>query len=92
MDKAERCDYFARMPEIDLGPDDYRKQGAPKSVRQRLAAEPRYARNMMIVALIVLGYIFWRRTEVTSDLLFGITAMFAACAGALFAIWLKDVP
>lgn len=92
MDKDERCDYFARMREIDLGPDDYRKNGAPKPMRQRLADEPRYARNMMIVVLFVLGYIFWRRAEVSPALLFGVTAMFAACAGGLFAIWLKDVP
>lgn len=74
--------------QIELSPNDYRKL---RNGRWRLPDDPKLHRNMFFVAVAVLAYIFWHRSELPSELLFGVVAMFAFCAGIMFANWLKDV-
>jgi len=77
------------MPDLDLGPNDYRKQD-PRTGRWHLPDDPKLARNMMVTLFIVLAYVFSVRNQLETWTLFGVTAMFAFCAGGLFSIWLKD--
>lgn len=78
------------MPDIELGPNDYRKQD-PKTGRWHLPSDPKLCRNMFFVCLLMLGYIFWNRNHLDAAHLFGVTAMLAFGGGCLFATWLKDV-
>lgn len=75
------------MPQIELGPNDYRKQ---VKGRWHLPNEPKLARNMMVVAVGILVFVFVQRDQLTSGTLFGLAAMVGACAGGLFALWLRD--
>lgn len=74
---------------LDLGPNDYRKRD-PRTGRWHLPDDPKLARNLFIVAIAVLGVLFWHRGEFSTFNLFGGTALFAFCAGGLFALWQKD--
>jgi len=77
------------MPQIDLGPDDYRKRD-PRTGRWQIPDDPKLARNYFFVIVAVLAFIFWNRTAVSSASLFGVTALFSWGAGIMFALWLKD--
>ena len=74
--------------QIDLGPNNYRKL---RNGRWHLPDDPKLHRNAFFVALGILGFIYWRHTELTPDVLFGVVALLAFCAGIMFANWLKDV-
>ena len=78
-----------KKPELELGRHQYswRDRRSGKMVRD---FSPRFCRNMMIGALLVLGYIFWHRTEITIESLFAGTAFMAFVAGGFFANWTKD--
>lgn len=82
-------DYVQAMPEIDLGPNSYRKRDS-RSGRWLMPDDRIGSRNYFFVLLVVLGFIFWNRDSFGSDVLFGISVMFAFCAGIMLAIWLKD--
>lgn len=77
------------MPNLDLGPNDYRKLDA-RTGRWHLPADPKLARNMFFVALLILAFIFYTRGEGSRESLFGVTAMFSFFGGGLFAVWLRD--
>lgn len=77
------------MPDLELGPNDYRKKGPDG--RWRVADDPKLARNMMVVALGILGFIYWNRMDLSPENLFFGAAIMGFCAGGMFAIWLKDV-
>lgn len=77
------------MPHLDLGPNDYRKRD-PRTGRWHLPDDPKLARNMMFVSIGILAFILWNRDDVSTGILFGVTALFAFCAGGLFSLWLKD--
>ncbi len=44
----------------------------------------------MFVSIGILAFILWNRDDVSTGILFGVTALFAFCAGGLFSLWLKD--
>jgi hypothetical protein len=90
MDKDGEDAYFDLMPNIELGPDDYRKQDA-RTGRWHVPDDPKLCRNMFFVGMAVLGFIYWNRDALEAWTLFGVTAMFAFSAGILFHAWLKDV-
>lgn len=75
------------MRDIDLGPNSYRKQ---VHGRWTLPNDPKLARNMLFVVAAVLVFIFVSKDSLTSGTLFGVTAMFAFCAGIMLATWLRD--
>lgn len=77
------------MPELDLGPNDYRKQDR-RSGRWYVPDSPKACRNMLVVAIAILGLIWWTRAEGSRESLFGITALVAFAGGIMFAGWLKD--
>jgi hypothetical protein len=77
------------MPDLDLGPNDYKIRD-PKSGRWRLPDDPKLARNYLVVLIAVLAFVFVYRQEMTADILFGVAAMFAFCAGIMLAVWLKN--
>lgn len=77
------------MPDLDLGPNDYKIRD-PRTGRWHLPDDPKLARNYLVVLIAVLGFIYLRRDEFGSDVLFGVAVLFSFCAGGLFAIWLKD--
>lgn len=77
------------MPQIELKPHQYDRQD-PKTGKMVRDYSPKFLAGMMLVALVILGYIFWHREELTSGTLFGVTAMFAFIAGGFFANLLKD--
>lgn len=79
------------MVDLKLGPNDYRKQDS-RTGRWRRPDDPRLARWGVLIAAAILVYVFIVRDQLETWTLFGVTAMFAFCAGGLFAIWLKDVP
>jgi hypothetical protein len=96
MDKGRNDAYFQLrgrrryLPNIELGPNDYRKQD-PRTGRWHLPDDPKLARNYLFVLIAVLAFVFWHRGELETWTLFGVTALFAFCAGGFFAMWLKDV-
>lgn len=77
------------MPNLDLGPNDYRIQD-PKTGRWHMPDDPKLARNMLVVLIAVLAFIFVKRGELSSGALFGISALFSFCAGIMFALWQKN--
>lgn len=78
------------MPDLNLEPHEYAHRD-PRTGKMVRDFSPRWARNWLIVAVSILGFIYWHRAEVTPDILFGVTAGFAFCAGIFFANWLKNV-
>lgn len=84
-----RCSILRRMPDIDLGPDDYKIRD-PKSGRWHLPDDPKLARNYLVVLIVVLTLIFVTRAEGSRESLFGVTALFSFCAGIMFALWQKN--
>lgn len=89
---STRCgppEHEAVMPQIELKPHQYDRQD-PKTGKMVRDYSPKFLAGMMLVALVILGYIFWHREELTSGTLFGVTAMFAFIAGGFFANLLKD--
>lgn len=77
------------MPDIDLGPNDYKIRD-PKTGRWHLPDDPKLARNYLVVLVGVMAFIFITRDGYGTDVLFGVSAMFAFCAGIMFAVWLKN--
>lgn len=77
------------MRQIDLGPNDYKKRD-PRTGRWHIPDDPKLARNYFFVIVAVLIGIFLTRDGGSRETLFGITALFAFCAGGMFALWLKD--
>lgn len=75
------------MRDIDLGPNNYRKQIRG---RWQLPNDPKLARNMLAVVSSVLVFIFVGKDSLTSGTLFGVTGMFAFCGGIMLAMWLRD--
>lgn len=78
------------MPKLDLEPHEY-KRWDDKKQKWVQDLSPAFCRNMMLIALGILAFIWWNRDAVTPGMLFGVTAMFAFFAGGFFANWLKDV-
>lgn len=76
------------MPDIDLGPNSYRKQ---IKGRWHLPDDPKLCRNLFFVAALVLVLIFFWRSELSTATLFGVAVMFSFFAGIAFAIWKRDV-
>ena len=66
-------DYLLGM-QIDLEPDEYR---SPRSRRNANAHG-----FLALIALGILGFIWWNRTGFPIDTLFGVSAMFGGFAGA----------
>jgi succinate-acetate transporter protein len=75
--------------QVDLKPTEYRKKN-PRSGRWQFRDNPRLCFAMMIVALGMLAWFFAGRDEMSREVLFGVTALFAFGAGGMFALWLKD--
>lgn len=70
------------MPDIDLGPDDYKKQVKGRWV---VPDDPRLAKWMFFLAsLMVAGGYF-------AGFGYVYAAIFGLCAGGLLTIWLRDV-
>lgn len=83
------CPMFRGMPDLNLGPNDYRKRD-PRTGRWHLPDDPKLARNMLVVAIVILVFIFLHRDELSSGTAFGVTALFSSCAGIMFALWQKN--
>jgi hypothetical protein len=85
--------YVRRMPDIDLPPGDYRER-KPAGWRWRLPwshpEDNKLHAAMLAVMLFGLGYVFLGRDQLTSDILFGITAVLAAVAGIMFGHIARD--
>lgn len=77
------------MPDLELGPNDYKIRD-PKTGRWHFTDDRKLARNYLAVLIAVLGFIFLRRDEFGTDVLFGVAVLFAFCAGIMLAVWLKD--
>lgn len=77
------------MPDIDLGPDKYARRD-PRTGKMVREISPRRAFWFMVVAIVILGFVFWTRNDGSRESLFGITALFAAVAGVFFANWLRN--
>ena len=78
------------MPDLELKPDDYKFRG--KDGRWHRRDDKRFLFGGLVACLAVLGFIFFKRNEITdSAVLFGGTAMFAAAAGIFLGNLLKDV-
>ncbi len=76
------------MPEIEIGPNEYRRLDR-KTGRWLVPDDPNFARLMMVAAIAILVFIFWRRDELSPAMLFGISSMFSFVAGGMFAIWMR---
>lgn len=76
------------MPDLDLGPNDYRVRRARRHRWPSLDTKTRLA--ALAIAIVCLGYIFARRDELASASLFGVTALFAFGAGMVLAVMLGD--
>ncbi len=62
------------MKQIDLEPHEFSSQNSRRNAN---------AHGLMaLVALAILGLIWWHRTEFEIETLFGVAAMFGGCAGA----------
>lgn len=82
------------MPEeIDLPPGEYRER-KPKGWRWRLPwSHPDDAKMQfvyLVLAIGVLGFIFTNRDQLSSGILFGVTALFAVVAGIMFTLAFRD--
>lgn len=77
------------MPDIDLGPNDYRKRDL-ETGRLRAPDDPKLARNMLAISVAVLLFIFCNRGQFSAGTLFGVSALFAFCAGIMLALWQKN--
>lgn len=81
------------MKQVDLGPGEYEER-KPKGWRWRVPwSHPDDAKMQalyMVLALCILGFIFINRDELSSGILFGVTALFAAVAGIMFALAFRD--
>ena len=92
-------DYFSArgwrvdLPELDLPPGDYRER-KPKGWRWRLPWSHDDDVKLPMVAFFVvagiLATIFVYRNELTSGVLFGVSAMFAFAGGIMFMLWQRD--
>lgn len=79
------------MPDdIDLKTHEYTRKD-PRTGKMVRDFSPKYMRNMTILALLMLGFIWWHRKEVDVDTLYGITAFVAFCGGVMAANWLKNI-
>jgi hypothetical protein len=74
---------------IELGTHQYswRDRRSGKRVRD---FSPGWARNWMLVTLLMLGFLFWHRTEGSRDLSFECAALCSFCVGAFAFNWLKS--
>lgn len=77
------------MRDIDLGPNDYKIRD-PRTGRWHLPDDPKLARNMLAVTIVVLVAIYATRDAGSRESLFGITALFSFGAGIMFALWQKN--
>lgn len=78
---------------LDLEPGEYRER-KPKGWRWKLPwSHPDDAKMQALYMVLAMGgliYIFINRDEVSSGILFGITAVAAAVAGIMFALAFRD--
>lgn len=77
------------MNNLDLGPNDYRVQD-PKTGRWHMPDDPKLARNMLIVLVAALAFVFVNRSAFSSGILFGVSALPSFCAGIMLALWQKN--
>jgi hypothetical protein len=77
------------MPEIDLKPDEYRKQD--KSGRWYVPDDPKVGRLVFFGCLAILGALYFLKSGISQENLFWSVLIFAAAAGGAFYMWLKDV-
>ena len=83
-----RCSILPRMPDIDLGPNDYKIRD-PRTGRWHVPANPKLAGALGLVVVGVLIFLFFRRDEMTSETMFGVVTMFAFFAGGLLGLWAR---
>lgn len=86
--KSGERPYFAAMPDIELGPNEYRKQ---IKGRWHLPDDPKLCRTMFWVAAAMIGLVFMIRSQGTNPVDMGLAAILAFAAGINFAIWKRDV-
>lgn len=70
------------MPDIDLEPHEFRSQRSKRNAN---------AHGLM--ALVALGFLAWfwtGRNEMSTDVLFGVSAMIGGCAGAGLIVFLNQ--
>ena len=77
------------MPQIDIGPNEYRKLD-PKTGRWNVPDDPKFGRLMFFGAAAFLVFIFMHRSEFSSGVLFGVSSMFSFVAGGMFMMWMRD--
>lgn len=75
-------DYVAPMPEIDLPPSKYRW-------RRPLSLPLAWA--FVGLGLMMLGWIFWNRDQLSSGTLFGCAAMIAFFVGGLVSSIMRNI-
>lgn len=78
------------MPDLDLGPDNYRKQD-PRSGRWYVPDDPKVGMLVFFAALILLGVIYFNKDAVSAENLFWGVLIFAGAGGVGFYMWLKDI-
>lgn len=70
------------MSQPRLGMDQRKRSlDDPQDVRLPIA--------MLFVSIAILTGIFLVRAELSSEIMFGVTALFGAVAGGMLVIWLK---
>lgn len=77
------------MPDFDLKPDDYKVRG--KDGRWFRRDDKRYLLIGLVMCAAALIFVFWNRDGFSPSILFGVTAVFACCAGIFIGNLLKDV-
>ena len=77
------------MPDIDLGPNDYRKRD-PKTGKWVNPMDRKMAIAGAIGCAAILAFIYWTRDEGSRASLFGAAVLFAFAGGLLFASWLTE--
>lgn len=81
------------MPDLDLEPGDYRER-KPKGWRWRLPwshpEDTKLPLVMLALLIAALAYVFIHRDDVDALWLFVGTVVFAAPAGGMLVLWLRD--
>lgn len=90
MDKAAAHTYFVGMPDIDLERSDYARRD-PRTGKMVREPSKKSSRNLTIGCVLILAFIFWTRDAGSRESLFGVSVLFAFCAGIFASNWLKDI-
>lgn len=76
------------MPDLDLGPNDYKLRD-PKTGRWQSPANPKLVAVYFVILVAGLVFVFVTRNEGTRESLFGITALLSIFAGLALGLSIR---